>query len=93
MATQATDGRAVNPPVPDFVTIYAPDGSPHICAPVDANEILAAGAGYTRQRPEVVVEQQPEQQSILDDAVETQAEDGEESGEKTTGAAKRKGKK
>lgn len=113
MATQATDGRAViKPPVPDFITIYAPDGSPHVCAPVDVNEILASGAGYTKEplakkplptgedtietalaQVEARSEQQPEQQSILDDAAEAQAEDGEEVGEKTISAAKRKSKK
>ena len=33
------------------VTIYAPDGTPHTCAPVDAREILASGAGYTSAPP------------------------------------------
>lgn len=37
------------PPSPSSVTIYAPDGSPHVCAPIDAKEILASDAGYTPQ--------------------------------------------
>lgn len=38
-------------PMPQVVTIYAPDGSPHKCAPVDAREILASGLGYTAEPP------------------------------------------
>ncbi len=29
------------------MTIYAPNGAPHKCSPVDAREILASGNGYT----------------------------------------------
>jgi hypothetical protein len=74
MATQTTQRKQITgQPAPDYVTIYAPDGSSHKCAPVDAREILAAGLGYTAEPPAAVVEpesdeQQPEQQPVTDDA-------------------------
>lgn len=56
------------------VTIYAPDGTPHTVAPVDAREILASGSGYTATPPaQVSNEQQSEQQSIVGDASATEA--------------------
>lgn len=36
---------------PEVVILYAPDGSPHKCSPVDAREILAANLGYTTEPP------------------------------------------
>lgn len=36
---------------PEVRTIYAPDGTPHHCAPTDAREILAGGLGYTAEPP------------------------------------------
>lgn len=48
----------LNPPTsakpPSSVTIYAPDGSPHTVAPIDAREILASDAGYTSEPPKRV---------------------------------------
>lgn len=70
------------------ITLYAPDGSPHICAPIDAREILASEAGYTETppiKPEVAVEQQSEQQPIggdvapADEADSGSEADGDES--------------
>ena len=50
------------------ITIYAPDGTPHTVAPVDAREILASGNGYTAEPPaQVVNEQQQEQQPVASD--------------------------
>lgn len=59
--------------MPSQITIYAPDGSPHKCAPIDAREILASGNGYTAEppAPKVEDEQQPEQQPIISDGVAT----------------------
>lgn len=72
MATvTTTKGKAVLRPSLDSITIYAPDGTPHVCAPVDAREILASGNGYTAEPPAAKVkrdEQPREQQSIHGDA-------------------------
>lgn len=70
---QSTSGRVITHPPLQWATIYAPDGAPHHCSPVDAREILAAGIGYTLEPPEVVDEQQPEQQSVNGDVAETAA--------------------
>ncbi|MBK9316913.1 MAG: hypothetical protein IPM55_22105 [Acidobacteria bacterium] len=57
-------------PMPQVITIYAPDGSPHKCAPVDAREILASGLGYTAEPPvagavvEVVVDETSEREHV-----------------------------
>ena len=45
---------AKTPRMPSMVTIFDPEGKPHVCAPIDAREILASGVGYTRE-PVVVV--------------------------------------
>lgn len=68
---QSTSGRVITHPPLQWATIYAPDGSPHRCSPVDAREILAAGAGYTLEPPEVVDEQQPEQFMVESDEAAT----------------------
>lgn len=72
---QSTTGAAIKTPPLDRITIYAPDGTPHTCAPVDAREILASGNGYTAEPPvveaiiaEVFNEQQPKQQPEPDNA-------------------------
>lgn len=63
---QSTSGGPIRSASRDTITIYAPDGSPHTCAPVDAREILASGNGYTAEPPviEVSNEQPREQQPI-----------------------------
>ena len=38
-------------PIADKVTLYDKDGNASEHFPVDANEILAAGGGYTREKP------------------------------------------
>lgn len=73
-----TDGKAITSPSRDFMTIYAPDGTPHECAPIDAREILAGDGGYTAAPPQKHDEQQPEQQPVVDNAVEAKAEAGDE---------------
>ena len=81
MATiRTTSGYEIHHKSPEFVTIYAPDGSPHSCAPVDAREILAGGLGYTSAPPLVSLifdEQQPEQQPIDGDAHGQEAQEVE----------------
>lgn len=66
---QSTSGGPIRSASPQSITIYAPDGKPHTCAPVDAREILASGNGYTAEPPEVKNEQSSEQQSIYGDPV------------------------
>lgn len=74
IATTTVTGQPIKvAPMPSQITIYAPDGSPHKCAPIDAREILASGNGYTAEppAPKVEDEQQPEQQPIISDGVAT----------------------
>ena len=69
MAVMTTDGKAIQTPSRESITLYAPDGSVWTGAPVDARAILAAGLGYTTDPPaKHADEQQPEQQPILDNA-------------------------
>lgn len=70
-----TDGKAITSPSRDFVTIYAPDGTPHECAPIDAREILAGDGGYSAEPPQKHDEQQPEPQSVVGNTIEANAED------------------
>ena len=49
---QTTRGQKLKAKPPEMMTLYAPDGTTHHCAPVDAREILASGAGYTTEPPE-----------------------------------------
>lgn len=71
---QSTSGRVISNPPLQWVVVYAPDGSPHRCSPVDAREILAAGNGYTVAPPEVKADEpEPEQQSVNGDVAETDA--------------------
>lgn len=73
-AIVTTSGKAIKQPSRDTLTIYAPDGSPHVCAPVDAMEILRASTGYTTEPPEGAIrEQQSEQQSVNGDAAGIEA--------------------
>jgi len=76
MPALTTDGKTIHSSSRDAVTIFAPDGSPHVCAPVDAREILEAGLGYTADPPTkgAAIEQQPKQQPVVDNAVEQDAE-------------------
>ena len=71
MAETTQHKRLTGQKPPERVTIYAPDGSPHDCAPVDAREILASGNGYTLEPSSKGIsgEQSREQQPINDDAV------------------------
>jgi hypothetical protein len=46
---QTTRGKMLGEKPPEVWTVYAPDGTPHKCAPCDAREILAAGLGYTSE--------------------------------------------
>lgn len=46
-----TGGKAIKKPFSDSVTIYGPTGAPHVCAPVDAREILLSANGYTAEPP------------------------------------------
>src|SRR5262245_530621 len=87
---RTTSGYILNESIPEFTTIYAPDGSPHTCTPADAREILLAGLGYTAE-PALpsADEQQPEQQFQFGDEVgegneneEIETQTGEESLEK-----------
>ena len=73
---QSTSGGLIHSASRDSVTIYAPDGTPHTCAPVDAREILASGNGYTAEPPEAkgTDEQHAEQQSINDNAASGEAD-------------------
>lgn len=87
MPIQSTSGQVIKDMPRQTVTLYAPDGTPHVCAPIDAREILASGAGYTETPPvkprEVIVEQQSEQQSIAGDAAS--AETGDSGSDAETG--------
>lgn len=66
---QSTSGEPIRSAPPDRIMIYAPDGTPHTVAPVDAREILASGSGYTVTPPaEVALEQQPIEQPVDGDA-------------------------
>lgn len=78
-----TDGKPLNKASREFVTIYAPDGTPITCAPIDARESLASGFGYTMEPPN---EQQSEQQSVAGDAaIKEKESEGAEVGERETG--------
>lgn len=48
---QTTRGQMIGDKPPEVRTVYGPDGKPHVCSPLDAREILAAGAGYTAEPP------------------------------------------
>src|SRR5262245_3572072 len=87
---RTTSCDILNESIPEFTTIYAPDGSPHTCTPADAREILSAGLGYTAE-PAILSadEQQPEQQfqfggeaSERNENEENETQTGEESLEK-----------
>lgn len=79
MPVFTTDGKAIQVPSREFVVLFAPDGSRWEGAPVDARAILAAGLGYTAEPvSNQADEQQPEQQPVLDDPAEQEAE-GDES--------------
>ena len=89
MAVMTTDGKAIQTPSRESITLYAPDGSVWTGAPVDARAILAAGLGYTTDPPaKHADEQQPEQQPILDNATEPEAEGNESEAEAEGEAAK-----
>lgn len=69
---QTTRGQKLGEKPPEVWTVYAPDGTPHSCAPCDAREILSGGLGYTSEPPALAEqsnEQQPEQQSKPGDSV------------------------
>lgn len=51
---------AKTPRMPSMVTIYDPEGNPHVCAPIDAREILASGVGYTKEPVAIVASQAAE---------------------------------
>lgn len=71
---QSTSGAAIQSPSRERITIYAPDGSPHTVAPVDAREILSGGLGYTSEPPEAPNEL--EQQQSVDGDPPADATDG-----------------
>lgn len=82
MNPQTTDNQPLTSgPRPEWVVIYAPDGSEHRCTPVDAREILESGNGYTAE-PHNGDEQQSIEQPIADDAhgeeAQSEAPTGEE---------------
>lgn len=78
MAAFTTDGKAIQTPSREFVVLFAPDGSRWEGAPVDARAILAAKLGYTTEPvSNQANEQQSEQQPVLDDPAEQEAEGGE----------------
>ncbi len=78
---QSTSGGLIRSASRQSITIYAPDGTPHTCAPVDAREILASGTGYTAEPPAKVEahEQPSEQQPIHADPVAVESDGPAES--------------
>lgn len=75
MPVLTTDGRAIHSPSREFVTLYAPDGTTWTGAPVDAQEVLMSGQGYSTEPPaKQADEQQPKQQPVADNDPEQTAE-------------------
>ena len=71
-----TRGDAIKQPNRDKSTIYDEQGRPHVCAPVDAHEIVAGG-NYFWEPPSTQGEGDAEQHMVSESAPDEDAEGDE----------------